>query len=250
MRKLLLALLLAASPVVAQAATTTLDPLHIECTGCVDNGTNTPLPTSTSQFGFSSSPPGTTGTLFLIALVPDTMVVPAPSINVLAGGFLGGVTGLVSATPWTAGTLAGYFGANGFGNLNVNASPDNGIGAYLPSTQALDGAGVTGFDVFIRNVGSTGPGGLSGPGVFPSSDLFQLGGNLPIGSYIIAALINVDARTGDISVFNTANSGAGFVTTFSTSPVPIPGALPLFASGIGGLLLLLKKKKQKQPLPL
>jgi len=254
--KLLKATLIAATMLLAanaaRADTITLDPLHIECSGCVDNGTNTPLPSGTAQFGFSSSPPGTTGTLFLLALVPDTVNLGsfvAPNLNVLGGGFSGGLLSLVSATPWTGGTLNTFLGGHGFANLNVNSSPDVNLGAYLPSTQALDGLGVTGFDIFLRNVGNTGPAGLTGPGIFPPDDLFQLGGNLPLGSYVIAMLINVDDRTGAISVFNTANSGAGFInqTSFET---PLPAAVWMFGGGLAGLGFLLRRKKQKQPVPL
>jgi len=240
-------LLSAISGVVAHAAT--LDPLHIECAGCVDNGTNTPLPSGTAQFGFSSSPPGTAGTLFLLALVPDTVnlgTFVAPTLNVLGGGFSGGLLSLVSATPWTSGDLNPFLGGHGFPNLNVNASPANTIGAYLPATQALDGLAVTGFDLFIRNVGATGPAGLTGPGIFPPDDLFQLGGNLPVGSYVIAMLVTQDSRTGEISVFNTANSGAGIITTFQAE-TPLPAAFWMFATGLGGLgLLARKRRKQKQ----
>ena len=49
------------------------------------------------------------------------------------------------------------------------------------------------------------------------------------------------------AVWNNASDGAEsfFIVPVGTSPVPIPGALPLFATGLGGLGLLTWRRKKK-----
>jgi hypothetical protein len=213
-----------------------LDPLHIECLGCIDNGTNTPLPGPTSTFGFSSSPKGATGVMWLNILVPNTInlgTFVAPTVT----GFGSGTTSLFSTTSWTGGLLNAYLG----GLFNNNPSPDNNITAYLPSTQALD-PGATGFFDFQLDVGTVGTPGLPGPGVV--GDTFRLGGKLPLGSYVTAMMLSVD-KHGNPDVINTANSGAGFINT-QTSPVPLPAAFPFLATGLGGLWFVTRRRKEQQ----
>src|ERR1700722_4287136 len=110
-------------------ADTVIDPLHGQCNGtgtgtCSDNGSNTPLGNSTT-YGFTISPGPQTGDLFIDILLPNNYTPPA-------GGFA--ITTTVTATQqtgtWTSGTLARFLG--------ISASPDNPIGAYLPTTQFLD----------------------------------------------------------------------------------------------------------------
>jgi hypothetical protein len=223
----------------APAWADTLDPLHIECTGCSDNGTNTPLPTGTSTFSFSSSPPGATGTLYLEVLIPNNVINPvtftAPSVS----GFANGTPSIFnSVTAWTGGTVNAYLG----GVFNVNASPDNGIGAYLPATQAID-SGATGFFDFLLNAGTVSGAGLAGPGVTPLVDTFTIGGNLPLGSYVIAMLLSTDSK-GNPIVIDTANSGAGFVDAALVAATPLPAALPMFLGGLAGFYGLLRRKRK------
>ena len=79
------------------------------------------------------------------------------------------------------------------------------------------------------------------------------------GTSNAAATVFADSRTGDFSdferVFNTDGSATGFVQTarglvtqFDTPPVsavPLPAALPLFATGLAGLGLLGWRRKKK-----
>src|SRR5215467_9501552 len=75
MKKLLLAAaLLAAASMPTMAETLIDDPLHGFCNGCATNGTNTPIlqgGTPLTGFGFNSSPPGLSGTMFLDILIPN-----------------------------------------------------------------------------------------------------------------------------------------------------------------------------------
>jgi len=230
--------LLALTALPANAGTIALDdPLHIQCTGCIDNGTNTPLPSLGSSFGFSSSPPGATGVLFLEVLVPNNTnlgLFTIPSIT----GFASGTPNLFSATAWTAGTLNAYLGGSFSGG-----TPDVGIGAFLPSTQAVD-PGATGFFTFLFSAGGA---TLGGPGA-PLTDTFGLlgGSNLPVGSYITAMMLTTDG------VINTANSGAGFITQQSINPVPIPAVgtgLPGILAGALFLFRWMRRRREGLHLP-
>src|SRR6516162_8227075 len=107
------------------------DPLHGYCGGagqCIDNGTNSPTSNNPPvNFGFTVSPGPQTGDFVVDVLVPNNIVKPA---SFAITGTLSGTATLFSATAWTTGDLATYLG--------ISASPSNPIGAYLPSTQALD----------------------------------------------------------------------------------------------------------------
>lgn len=238
MKKLLLAgaIVLAFANLPAKADTVVIDdPLHGICTGCVDNGTNTPL-NGTGTFGFASSPPGATGVLWLNVLVPNNTnlaLFTAPSIT----GFAAGTPSLFSTTAWTTGTINAYLGGS-----FLNGSPDNGIGAYLPATQGLD-PGATGFFDFLFNAGAVGGTGLGGTGD-PLKDTFTLNGLLPVGSYITAMMLTTDNQ-GNPTVINTANSAALLVNQ-QMSPVPIPAVGTGLPGIFAGVLLLLRWARRRR----
>src|SRR5262249_29261253 len=93
---------------------------------CIDNGTNSPTTINPPvNFGFTTSPGPATGSLTIDVLVPDNEARPA---SFAITGTVAATATLFSATPWTSGMLDAYLG--------ISASPNNPIGAYLPSTQA------------------------------------------------------------------------------------------------------------------
>jgi hypothetical protein len=215
----------------AFADTITDDPLHGYCAvGCIDNGTNSPTTQNPpTNFGFTVSPGPASGSSFLIdVLVPNNETKPA---SFALTGTLSGTATLFSATAWTSGDLASYLG--------ISASPNNPIGAYLPSTQALD-PGATGFFVFQVSLGAATLQGPSNPNVSP---LENISPGVPLASYIVGFLN--EGTAGSPNWVATANSGAIFVTT-APVPGPIVGAgLPGLIAACGGLLALARRRRQR-----
>jgi hypothetical protein len=193
------------------------DPLHGYCQGvgqCVDNGTNSPTTLNPPiNFGFTVSPGPATGTSFLLdVLVPNNE--PHASSYAITGTLAGTAT-LFSATAWTSGQLDAFLG--------ISASPANPIGAFLPSTQALD-PGATGFFIYQVNLGMTTLQGDANPNVSP---LENISPGLPLASYLVAFL-----NEGTVANPNwaaTANSGAIFETRGAVA-VPEPSSMILVGS--------------------
>jgi hypothetical protein len=212
----------------AVLADTVDDPLHGACNGtgsgtCSDNGTNTPLGNSTT-FGFTISPGPQTGDLLIDILVPNNYVVSTSFAIEFANSTLAG-TATEFAGQWTSGTLATFLG--------ISASPDNPIGAYLPTAQALD-PGATGFFVFQADIGAQTllkPSGAStAAGTF--NMISGLGGLN--GSYIIGFCGT--GCTGNTNPYvATANSGALIVT-------PEPSSQVMLFSGLMAMALLVSRR--------
>lgn len=231
MRKFLLSLVFGGAASLALFSPPAHATLHGWCGSgatslCIDNGTNSPFNLNPpNPFGFTSSPPGEVGTLFLKVLVPDNESVAGPfAVTGAATATANLVTGTTPG-PWTTGSLQDYLGPPFAGE-----TPDNPIGAYLPSTQALD-PGATGFNVFEANLGTqtfAGPGG-------PPNQLFDITGP-PLASYLVGF---VEFPEGSEA---TANSGAIFITAScipgapgcNSGPplVPEPSALALVGSAL------------------
>ena len=222
---------LALSPVHAQGLLD--DPLHGYCSGsgqCVDNGTNSPTSNNPAiDFGFTVSPGPNTGDLLIDFLVPDNEDASPKTLSFALTGTLTGTASLVSTTPWTSQskTLATYLSL-------ANASPDNKLGAYLPSTQVYDPT-ATGYYVYQANLGNTTLQGPSNPNVNP---LETVATAMAEGSYIVGFLsqTTVGKHSTTDSWIATANSGAIFLDRPPTKTrAPEPMSLALFASGLLGL---------------
>lgn len=201
------------------------DTLHGFCTGCSDNGTNTPTTLNPPAFGFSGSA-GVTGNFFLDILVPDNQDPSPSSISFSVSGDLTGTATLVSTTAWTSGFLATYTGHTG-------ASPANPIGAYLPSTQGVD-PGAAGFFVYEADLGSA---TLGHPGTGPN---LSLGSSVPVGSYLVAFVKD----TSDDKVSATANSAAIFETGGPGTPTPEPSSIGLLGMGLVALMGFARRRFQ------
>ena len=236
MRRVLIltAIVCATGAMPVRAATIPIDddPLHAFCWGatpvCLDNGTVTPTSTNPPNFGFTVSPGPQTGDFRIDVLVPNNAALP-PNFTITGtqGGLgnnqpINAIANLFSGTAWTSGQLDTYLGIAG--------APTNPIGAWLPSTQAVD-PGATGYFVFQALLGPTNlmdnPGALSGP-------LLNILPALPIGTAIVGFL-------GQGSTFiATANSGAlletgsgpGAGNSAGQAGVPEPGSLLLLGSGL------------------
>ena len=210
------------------------DPLHGYCAGagqCIDNGTNSPTTTNPPiNFGFTVSPGPASGDLWLDVLTPNNEVHPA---SFAVTGTLSGTASLFSATSWTSGDLATYLG--------LSASPNNPIGAYLPSTQALD-PGATGFFVYQVDLGSTTLQDAGNPNISP---LENISPSLPLASYIVGFLNEGTAASPNWIA--TANSGAIFETRNPPPPpsLPEPTTLTLLGSALMGLGIFQRRRHNR-----
>jgi len=203
-----------------------IDPLHGACTGCTSNGTNLSM-NGTGTFGWNSSPPGLTGTMYIDFLIPNTTNITTfvmPGIT----GFATGTPALFSSTAWTSGDLTTYLG--------ITASPPNPLSSFLSATNTVDSAAMGYFDFRLTGIAITT--GLPGPGNTPN-DLFTLGGDLPLGS-ILTAFVQVCSEA--CTYVSTAQSESLLVNQ-PLSEVPLPEALWLFGTGFVGLMTLRRRKK-------
>jgi hypothetical protein len=219
--------------------------LHGYCAGagqCIHNDVNTPTTQNPVEgFGFTLSGAGPNqlrGDLTIVILVPN-----APNLNP-AGSSQYTITGsantsntqnaaptpitpvIATQTPgqWTSGTLSQF--------LQLDASPNNPIGAYLPSTQ-LQRVAATGFNVFTGEIDGTWLYGPSKPNTSPLLDLTE---SLPIGSYIVGFL---NRPSGSTSWIATANSGAIFFA-------PEPCSMGLLVGGLAAYGLIRRRRRRKR----
>jgi hypothetical protein len=204
------------------------DPLHGYCQGvgqCIDNGTNSPTTNNPPiNFGFTVSPGPASGDFLIDVLVPNNEARPA---SFAITGTQTGTATLFSATPWTTGNLAPFLG--------ISASPDNPIGAFLPSTQGFD-PGTTGFFVFQVDLGSVLLQDASNPNVIP---LLNISPDLPLASYIVGFLN--EGTAANPNWVATANSGAIFERD-APPAVPEPSSIILLGSVTAGIATLLKRR--------
>lgn len=208
-----------------------VDPLHAFCYGtstCTDNGTVTPVSSKDPSFGFSISPGPQTGNYYVDVLVPDNLPgAGSESYSIGCANFCGASDTSGSTIAPVSATLQGLWtGGNLTTFLNRNTTPKNPIGAYLPSTQALD-SGATGYYVYdvALNLNELQPNPTEAQG-----PLLDISAPLQLGSLVVGFL-NTGTSTSPTWV-STAQSGALFIKA------PEPATLLLLGGGLFGLVLM------------
>jgi hypothetical protein len=151
---------------------------------------------STIDFGFWTGG-GASGDYVVDVLVPNNQDSSPSSQSFAITGTETGTATLFSTTAWTSSTLGSYLGNGG--------SPNNPIGAFLPSTKGVD-PGATGFFVYQADLGPSTLGSAAGTGPL---ETLSIGTNFARGAYLVGFL-NEGATAPDWHA--TANSGAIFVT--------------------------------------
>lgn len=205
------------------------DALHGTCVSptpaCSDNGTVTPVASSSPSYSFISSPSGDTGNFEIITLIPNNITgASSESFSVSGGATSPASASLVSATAWSSGKLDAYLG--------ISASPANPIGAFLSTTQALD-ASATGYFVYLADLGTNTLGS--------SSPVLNDGGfDIPKGSAIVAFL-NTGTTTSPDWV-GTAPSGQLSIDPTPASTTPEPASMVLFGSGLLVVGFLIRRR--------
>jgi hypothetical protein len=202
-------------PLAAQADTF-VDPLHFTCSTCLaDNGTFTPAPFGFQNVSVTASP-AQSGTSFLIKeLIPNNL----PTFTATATGTVGATPFSVALTQaagvFTTGSLETFLGITSF----ANGSPPNPIGAFLPSSQAID-PGATGFFVLTGLINMAIPTLPTPGGVSPLN--FSVD-NSCAGCWLMGDLFTGPNQTLDVT------------TAQSAALLQVPG--PALGAGIPGLIV-------------
>jgi PEP-CTERM motif len=204
------------------------DTLHGYCVTpaapCTDNGTITPTNNDPPFFAFrfagNASKSGS-GDFVLFALVPDDQNVgfTLDGTNTTVASVTGA---LASPTEWNSGFLSAFLTSPTFPH---NSHP---LGAYLPSTQAVD-PGAKGYFVYAFDFGAF--------NYKTTPDPQFTNGGVPQGTVFFATLVDAN---GNVTV-DTPNS-ASILEAGSPSSVPEPGTLLMFGSGIIGFAGILRRK--------
>ena len=252
MKKLLLlatVALLAASPV---KATTLEDPLlSYVCsgagTGCAqtDNGTFSPLAQG-SNFGFEIAPGPATGNLTLAIFVPTNLInVSTFNLPSLTENGSGVTTNVFSRTTLLnvgdGSSLATYLGLPNSGLFSPTDNFAN-LTAGETTVNPLFGGNLLAFTVTLNGVM------LDGNGSTTLLQDFLFGSNLPTGTVIAGFFVETLDKNG-VACDHNCYVGTAASNDLLVSPqlaeTPIPGAVWLFASGIGGLHLLTRRRRKK-----
>jgi hypothetical protein len=230
-----------------------LDPLiSYACTGAsggcaqTDNGTFSPL--STTGFGWKIAPGPATGNLTIGIFVPTdqinvgTFALPQATDN---GGNLAAAIKIVALLNVGDGSsIATYLGLSNAGSFSptdnfANLSAGEGVEDPTFSGNYLS------FKITIPNITLDG----NGPGTTLFNE-FAFGSNLPAGTVLVAFLNMTTDSKGDPCTdvdkcsIGTAASNDLIVTPQLVDTTPLPAAVWLFGSALGGGAMLLRRRRK------
>jgi hypothetical protein len=224
-----------------------LDPLiSYSCTGasggCAqnDNGVFTPL--SNAGFGWKIAPGPATGNLTIGIFVPTneinigTFALPQGTDN---GGNLAAAIKIIALLNVADGaSIATYLGLPNAGSY----SPTDNF-ANLSAGELAENAGFGGnflsFKITIPNITLDGQGAGS-----TLLNEFNFGSNLPAGTVIVGFFEELTGPNPGAFV-GTAASNDLVITPALVDTTPLPAAVWLFGSALGGGALLLRRRKKK-----
>jgi len=204
----------------------------------------TPTGSTTSGPVNASATFTTTANQILVSLsnLQDNTTDVAQALSDLNFTFSNGLTtGTLTSSSGQQVTIA----ANGTTTLGSTTSTGWGLNNNVSGGLQLNALGFVGPAGLI--VGPPGPGG-----VYTNAN-GSIAGNGPHNPFINqtatftisnAAITAATLITSAVFSFGTT-AGINVTGVPSTNPVPLPGALPLFATGLGGLLLMRWKRKRK-----
>lgn len=248
MRKCLALMLAVAALFVVRPALgdTVLDPLlSYSCTGAgtgcaqTDNGTFAPL-SQVNNWGFEIAPGPQTGSLTLGIFVPtnliDTTTFALPGLTDNGGGLLAALKIAALLNAGDGSSIATYLNLPNAGDF----SPTDNF-ANLSAGEAVENPGFGGnflsFTVTLNNIT------LDGNGSTTLLNDFSFGANLPAGT-VIAGFFTIADCSKNCFV-GTAASNDLVVTPLATGETPLPGAVWLFASGLGAFGMMLRKRRKQ-----
>lgn len=210
---------------------------------CTANVDGTLVPSASPTFGFSYL--GTTtklksrnGTDELAFLLPSNEDLDPTAISFDVHSTDAGTndattvtdsTTLFSTKTWHYGYLGAYLGNDGL--------PSQLISAYLNSEVKTLDPGITGYYVYVVDLGST---KITGTGPTFSLDDFTGLTGLPKGTYIVDFLQVFNAAGHNDGSVAITDPGAGLLT--ETAKIAEPGAIFLFGTALLALVVLARKQ--------
>ncbi len=199
-------------------------------------------------------------TVFLISAGPTyaATVTVGESYSVTETGFTGnrpGITddlsghGSLALTPNTWSTPTNFFTASPAGQSGLYGSDPTVTGTLNVTLTFTEAGGVTGslteLAIYEAKYGGSPLAGCTNSGSGDTDCIVWKGASdTPTGSVILAATLS-NGNIIDVDFYNAQDWSISPTISFDLTPTPLPGALPLFAGGLGVVGLITQRRKRK-----